>query len=226
MNPVGQLLDLLHESTSTVAFTGAGVSTASGIRDFRGKNGVYRDTFKGYAVEELFGLPLFEQDPSIFYEWSKDHMIIEQHALWGDEATADRPATYTAYLADPLHGVCEPSWICLDMKVLRENYSVTVPDRAYAYFNCFTTGNTPEKVMNQMKGLASRALAETSAQLAESCEALTEMGFDKTQVYTTLELRMKCGVGKCGRCNIGSKYVCKDGPVFRCDEIDELPPEY
>ncbi len=55
---------------------------------------------------------------------------------------------------------------------------------------------------------------------------LIEMGFDKTQVYTTLELRMKCGVGKCGRCNIGSKYVCKDGPVFRCDEIDELPPEY
>ena len=55
---------------------------------------------------------------------------------------------------------------------------------------------------------------------------LIEMGFDKTQVYTTLELRMKCGVGKCGRWNIGSKYVCKDGPVFRCDEIDELPPEY
>ena len=56
--------------------------------------------------------------------------------------------------------------------------------------------------------------------------ALGEMGFEKTQVYTTLELRRKCGVGNCGRCNIGSKYVCKDGPVFRCDEIDELPPEY
>ena len=56
--------------------------------------------------------------------------------------------------------------------------------------------------------------------------ALIEMGFSKEQVYTTLELRMKCGVGKCGRCNIGSKYVCKDGPVFRCDEIDELPAEY
>lgn len=55
---------------------------------------------------------------------------------------------------------------------------------------------------------------------------LIELGFDKTQVYTTMELKMKCGVGKCGRCNIGAKYVCKDGPVFRCDQLDEMPNEY
>ena len=55
---------------------------------------------------------------------------------------------------------------------------------------------------------------------------LKELGFSETQVYTTMELRMKCGVGKCGRCNIGSKYVCKDGPVFRFDALGELPDEY
>lgn len=57
-------------------------------------------------------------------------------------------------------------------------------------------------------------------------QGLLELGFKKENVYTTLELRMKCGIGKCGRCNVGNKFVCKDGPVFRMDELDELPDEY
>ena len=56
--------------------------------------------------------------------------------------------------------------------------------------------------------------------------ALKELGYTEQQVYTTMELRMKCGVGKCGRCNVGDKFVCKDGPVFRMTELDELPDEY
>lgn len=55
---------------------------------------------------------------------------------------------------------------------------------------------------------------------------LMELGFAREQIYTTMELKMKCGLGKCGRCNIGSKYVCKDGPVFRFDQLDALPDEY
>lgn len=55
---------------------------------------------------------------------------------------------------------------------------------------------------------------------------LLELGFVREQVFTTFELKMKCALGKCGRCNIGDKYVCKDGPVFRLDQMTELPDEY
>jgi len=55
---------------------------------------------------------------------------------------------------------------------------------------------------------------------------LTELGFAPEQVVTTLEMRMKCGIGKCGRCNIGSKYVCRDGPVFTYRQLLDMPQEY
>ncbi len=52
---------------------------------------------------------------------------------------------------------------------------------------------------------------------------LVELGFAPKNIYTSLEKRMKCGVGKCGRCNLGTKYICKDGPVFSLAELNELP---
>ncbi len=52
---------------------------------------------------------------------------------------------------------------------------------------------------------------------------LLELGFTPENIITSLERRMSCGIGKCGRCNVGSKYVCKDGPVFSYKEIQELP---
>ncbi|HDI46716.1 MAG TPA: Ni/Fe hydrogenase subunit gamma, partial [Candidatus Methanomethylia archaeon] len=54
-------------------------------------------------------------------------------------------------------------------------------------------------------------------------KGLLERGFNKRQIYLSMERRMKCGVGKCGHCQIGSKYVCKDGPVFSYDEVEPLP---
>jgi sulfhydrogenase subunit gamma (sulfur reductase) len=53
-----------------------------------------------------------------------------------------------------------------------------------------------------------------------------DLGFSKENIITSLEMRMKCGIGKCGRCNVGSKYVCKDGPVFSLAELDQLTKEY
>lgn len=52
--------------------------------------------------------------------------------------------------------------------------------------------------------------------------ALKDLGFSDEQIYTTLEMKMKCGVGVCGRCNTDHRYICKDGPVFRMDEIGGL----
>jgi len=54
---------------------------------------------------------------------------------------------------------------------------------------------------------------------------LKELGFEDHQIITTLERRMKCGVGICGRCNIGSKYVCIDGPVFTRQQLNGMVDE-
>jgi NAD(P)H-flavin reductase len=56
--------------------------------------------------------------------------------------------------------------------------------------------------------------------------ALKDLGFDDDCIYTTVENKMKCGIGKCGRCSIGHHYVCKDGPVYSWAKLKELPQEY
>jgi NAD(P)H-flavin reductase len=55
---------------------------------------------------------------------------------------------------------------------------------------------------------------------------LKELGFTDKTIYSTLENRMKCGIGKCGHCSVGPVYVCKDGPVFSYEQILALPAEY
>jgi sulfhydrogenase subunit gamma (sulfur reductase) len=55
---------------------------------------------------------------------------------------------------------------------------------------------------------------------------LVELGWKDEQILNSLEMRMKCGIGKCGRCNIGNKFVCVDGPVFSLAELKKLPNEF
>ncbi|MFZ4462457.1 MAG: FAD/NAD(P)-binding protein [Bacteroidales bacterium] len=55
---------------------------------------------------------------------------------------------------------------------------------------------------------------------------LKKYGFKDDDIFTTLENRMKCGFGKCGRCNVGPVFVCKDGPVFTYEQMMALPQEY
>lgn len=55
---------------------------------------------------------------------------------------------------------------------------------------------------------------------------LLDLGIKPKDIITTLEMRMSCGLGKCGKCNIGHRYVCKDGPVFSYQELLDMPDEF
>ncbi len=57
-------------------------------------------------------------------------------------------------------------------------------------------------------------------------QELKGLGFSNEQIVTTLEGKMKCGLGKCTRCNVGTKYVCKDGPVFTFEEISQFIEQF
>ena len=53
-------------------------------------------------------------------------------------------------------------------------------------------------------------------------KSLKERGMPDDHIIVSLERRMKCGLGKCGHCQINSTYVCQDGPVFVYSEIKDL----
>lgn len=55
---------------------------------------------------------------------------------------------------------------------------------------------------------------------------LLKLRMKGTDIYTSLETHMRCGIGKCGHCKVGSKYMCIDGPVFNYEEMLKLPPEF
>lgn len=57
-------------------------------------------------------------------------------------------------------------------------------------------------------------------------KVLKELGFADHQIVSTMETKMKCGIGKCGRCNVGDKYVCLDGPVFTFEQIGRFLEGY
>ncbi len=89
-------------------------------------------------------------------------------------------------------------------------------------------GFVPDYVLN-LKPSAKNTVAITCGppiMFKLTIQNLLKLGFSQERIYTTLEMRMKCGIGKCGRCNVGSTYVCKDGPVFTAEQLSNLPEEY
>lgn len=68
MSELDKLVDLIKEAQHLVAFTGAGISTLSGIKDFRGKDGLYKQP----ETQDMFDINVFRNDPSVYYKLAKD----------------------------------------------------------------------------------------------------------------------------------------------------------
>ena len=84
-------------------------------------------------------------------------------------------------------------------------------------------------VVSELKPSATNAIAITCGppiMIRFVLAALKELGFTNEQIVTTLEQKMKCGIGKCARCNVGDKYVCQDGPVFTFEQISHFLEQY
>ena len=124
-----------------------------------------------------------------------------------------------------LYGARSPQDLCFKYEL--ENWS---RDPLVKMFTTVDVGDGDWKgkvglvpiVLEEIGPSADRAVAiicGPPVMIRYTLKSLEKLGFSPFQIWTTLEMKMKCGLGKCGRCNIGPLYVCKDGPVFSYEEI-------
>jgi sulfhydrogenase subunit gamma (sulfur reductase) len=97
-------------------------------------------------------------------------------------------------------------------------------DRDWKYNKGFVPAIVKEKIRSADDAIA--LVCGPPVMIRFTQPVLEELGFQPERIILSLEMRMKCGIGMCGRCNIGDQYVCKDGPVFSLAQLKQLPPEY
>jgi NAD(P)H-flavin reductase len=103
---------------------------------------------------------------------------------------------------------------------LKVHLSIDVKEEGWTKF----VGFVPDNLL-RVKPTPKNAIAITCgppSMIKFVIQNLEKLGFTEDQIFTTLEMRMKCGIGKCGRCNIGNLYVCKDGPVFSYQQLKNI----
>lgn len=115
-----------------------------------------------------------------------------------------------------------------ELKELREqmevHLSVDVEEPEWEEFVGFVAANVLDKKPSPKNAIS--VTCGPPIMIKTVIQSLKQLGFEDNQIYTTVENKMKCGIGKCGRCNIGKHYVCKDGPVYSWEELKQLPQEY
>ncbi len=101
--------------------------------------------------------------------------------------------------------------------------SIDAPEEGWTRFVGFVPDNLLEVAPSPENAIA--VTCGPPIMIHYVIQNLLKLGFEEDQIFTTLEMRMKCGIGKCGRCNIGSVYVCKDGPVFSYQQLKNMKGE-
>jgi NAD(P)H-flavin reductase len=109
-------------------------------------------------------------------------------------------------------------------KKMNVHLSIDVAESGWNEFVGFVAQNVLDKKPSPQNTIA--ITCGPPIMIKTVIKALKDLKFEDGQIYTTVENKMKCGIGKCGRCNIGRHYVCKDGPVYSWAELKNLPQEY
>lgn len=162
-----------------------------------------------------------------------DITIIYGAKTWGDQVYKDELAEWEArpdvhlwlcvdWKGGPkglIEAAAEENWRPLNLKAPGESV-LDAKHRRY-------TGFVPQLVEAVKPSPANRiaVLCGPPIMIKFTLQSLKKLGYQSADVFTTLENRMKCGLGKCGRCNVGAIYVCKEGPVFTAQQVEALPPE-
>ncbi len=102
--------------------------------------------------------------------------------------------------------------------------SIDIAEPGWSEFVGFVAANVLDKKLSPQNAIA--ITCGPPIMIKTVIKSLKDLKFGDEQIYTTVENKMKCGIGKCGRCNIGLHYVCKDGPVYSWAELKTLPQEY
>ncbi len=126
---------------------------------------------------------------------------------------------------DIIYGARSPADLCFkyDLEALGKDKTVNMVTTVDKGDDAWKgkVGVVP-KILEEVTPSASNAVAIVCGppiMIRFTFPVLEKLGFTPEQMLTTLEKRMKCGIGKCGRCNIGNIYVCRDGPVFSYAQI-------
>lgn len=112
-------------------------------------------------------------------------------------------------------------WQKMNMKVF---YALSKPtDQVEAHLG-YINDLLPGLDFNWRK--TSAIICASPKRIKEVAKDLIKLGMNGQDIYTSLETHMRCGIGKCGHCKVGNKYMCVDGPVFNYEEMLKLPPEF